>query len=130
MTCFDSDRAETLKGNTQDINRTSNPKHGYSEGCTVSDDDVMNGSRFQKLRQTSNTRTDGTGFISVCELQEKVNEALNVQYDKKTQLFDMLLNYKEYFTKQPTKCKLMRYKFEVSSPESMMGSIRPITFAV
>jgi hypothetical protein len=42
----------------------------------------------------------------------------------------VLLNYKEYFTKQPGKCKLMRYKFEVTSPEPIVGSTRPTHFYV
>jgi hypothetical protein len=89
---------------------TSNPKYSCdaSAGSIVSIDGVKGGSTFQELRQTSNARMGDTRSISVCELREKVNGAVNQQDDQRNQLYDVLLNYKEYFTKQPSKCKLMR----------------------
>jgi hypothetical protein len=129
---FDNERAEIPDDEIENINRTSNPKYrrDASAGRIVSNDGVTGGPKFQELRQTSNARMGDTRSISVCELREKVNEAVNLRDDQRKQLFDVLLNYKEYFTKQPGKCKLMRYKFEVASPEPIVGSTRPIPFSV
>jgi hypothetical protein len=129
---FDNERAEIPDEEIENINRTSNPKYrrDASAGRIVCNDGVTGGSTFRELRKTSNTRMGDTRSISVCELREKANEAVNVRDDQRNQLFDVLLNYKEYFTKQPGKCKLMRYKYEVTSPEPIVGSTRPIPFSV
>jgi hypothetical protein len=37
----------------------------------------------------------------------KVDEALSLRNDERERLFDMLVKYKDFFTKRPGKCKLM-----------------------
>jgi hypothetical protein len=44
----------------------------------------MSGLMFQKLMQTLNTRMGDTRSISVCDLLEKVNEAVNLWDDQRT----------------------------------------------
>jgi hypothetical protein len=54
-----------------------------------------------------------TRSISIPELRAKVEEAVNLQTSHKDRLFDTLIKYKDFFTKRPGKCNLMRYRFEV-----------------
>jgi hypothetical protein len=41
----------------------------------------------------------------------------------------MVLEYQQCFTGRPGKYALMRYKFEVTSPEAIVETSRPISFA-
>jgi len=82
--------------------------------------------------RTTETMQDklDTRSISLPDLRAKCNEAADLTEGEREVLFNMLLEYQQYFTARPGKCTLMRYQFEVTSPEGIVGTSRPIPFAV
>jgi hypothetical protein len=59
-----------------------------------------------------------------------VREAIGLCEDEKERLSDMLLKYKDSFTIQSGKCSPMKYRFDVTSPEPIVGGSRPIPLSV
>jgi hypothetical protein len=93
-------------------------------------DTSRGGSVLQEYDHSSNTERGDARSVSVQELRAKVREAVGLCEDEKERLFDMLLKYKDSFTTRPGKCSLMKYRFDVTSPEPIVGGSRPIPFSV
>jgi hypothetical protein len=68
--------------------------------------------------------------VTVQELKTKADEANGLNGDEKHELFDLLVKYKQYFSSKPGKCNLMCYEFNMEDETSIVGSTRPIPFAV
>jgi hypothetical protein len=66
---------------------------------------------------------------SVAELRTKTDEAVNLNEIERETLFKTLLKYINYCTAKPGKCTTMRYSFEVTKDEEIVGASRPIPFA-
>jgi hypothetical protein len=66
--------------------------------------------------------------ITVPELQRKVEEAGGL--DERIQLLDVLIENKESFISKRGKCTLMMYRFDMHDEQSIIGTSRPIPFAV
>jgi hypothetical protein len=52
-----------------------------------------------------------TGAIQNSELLNKVEEASCLSTKQKTELFDVLLRYKKFFTSKPGRCNTFQYEF-------------------
>jgi hypothetical protein len=79
--------------------------------------------------RTQSATTDRRA-ITVPELHQKTEEAKCLDVDQRKQLFDLLEEYKGSFTSKPGKCSLMKYSFEVLDEHLIIGTSRPIPFAV
>jgi hypothetical protein len=79
----------------------------------------------------ANSGTDAvdTRAIQNSELLRKVEEASRLSTEQKTELFNVLLRYKKFFTSKPGRCNTSQYEFKVS-PGQLVGHSRPIPFAV
>jgi hypothetical protein len=84
----------------------------------------LEGRTTETMQDTMDTRS-----ISLPDLRAKY-EAVDLTESERGVLFDMLLEYQKYFTARPGKCTLMKYQFEVTSPEAIVGTSRPMPFAV
>jgi hypothetical protein len=78
----------------------------------------------------SERRTLDDRSVTVQELKTKADEASGLNGDEKHELFDLLMKYKQQFSSKPGKCNLMCYEFDMEDETSIVGSTRPIPFAV
>jgi hypothetical protein len=68
--------------------------------------------------------------VTIPELHQKVNEANSLDDAERKEHFNLLHEYKEFFTSKPGRFKYMKYKFEMENEEAIVRTSRAIPFAL
>jgi hypothetical protein len=68
--------------------------------------------------------------VTIPELHQKVNEANSLDDAERNELFNLLHEYKEFFTSKPGRFKYMKYKIEMENEEAIVRTYRAIPFAL
>ena len=68
--------------------------------------------------------------LQAADLSSLARQVTNLSSDEQSELYQVLLRYKDHFTTKPGRCNLFTYEFQVEADKPIIGYSRPIPFAL
>lgn len=80
--------------------------------------------------QSSEPRTPDSRSLQKSDLADLIESNVRLDRPQKDNLYALLVNYLEFMTARPGKCKLFSYKFHVNTTQPTVAYSRPVPFAL
>jgi hypothetical protein len=80
-------------------------------------------------RETGEAHLRDSRQVSVVDLEKLIMSNNNLEKQQKKKLIEVLLRYTEFLTTRPGRCKVYKYKFNITNTTPIMGHSRPVPYS-